>query len=86
MNVAIIQGSSRLVLGRPKPLDGQETSTSGLEIDVTTGDVVVVPAGVSHRSLTSEGGYRYIGVYPKVRRSPDLLILCSCICVFVKLR
>jgi uncharacterized protein YjlB len=66
-DVAIIQGSSRLVLGRQKPSDGQE-SADGVEIDVEAGDVVVVPAGVSHRSLdgTSEGGYRYIGVYPEV--------------------
>ncbi|OAK96063.1 hypothetical protein IQ06DRAFT_297547 [Phaeosphaeriaceae sp. SRC1lsM3a] len=61
---AIIQGESRLVLGRCKPVDGQE-GTGGVEVDVSTGDVVVVPAGVSHRSLTSSGGYRYIGVYPE---------------------
>jgi hypothetical protein len=67
---AIIQGSSRLVLGRQKPSDGQE-STDGVEIDVETGDVVVVPAGVSHRSLdgSSKGGYKYIGVYPEVSSS-----------------
>ncbi|KAH8730025.1 hypothetical protein GQ44DRAFT_473261 [Phaeosphaeriaceae sp. PMI808] len=61
---AIVQGESRLVLGRCKPADGEE-GTEGIEVDVSTGDVVVVPAGVSHRSLTSSGGYRYIGVYPK---------------------
>lgn len=64
-----MQGESRLVLGRPKPVDGQECE-GGVEVDVSTGDVVVVPAGVSHRSLTSSGGYRYVGVYPEV--SPDL--------------
>jgi uncharacterized protein YjlB len=62
---AIVQGESRLVLGRSKPNEGQE-GTGGVEVDVSTGDVVVVPAGVSHRSLTSSGGYRYIGVYPEV--------------------
>lgn len=67
MIAAIIQGQSRLVLGRPKPSDKEE-STGGVEVDVGPGDVVVVPAGVSHRSLTSSGGYRYIGVYPKVSR------------------
>lgn len=66
---AIVQGESRLVLGRSKPVDGQE-GTGGVEVDVSTGDVVVVPAGVSHRSLTSSGGYRYIGVYPEVNISP----------------
>ncbi|KAH7085196.1 hypothetical protein BKA63DRAFT_13130 [Paraphoma chrysanthemicola] len=61
---AIIQGESRLVLGRPKPSDDEEP-VGGVEFDVSPGDVVVVPAGVSHRSLTSSGGYRYIGVYPR---------------------
>ncbi|KAF2035321.1 hypothetical protein EK21DRAFT_106862 [Setomelanomma holmii] len=61
---AIIQGESRLVLGRPRPSGGEEPA-GGVEVDVATGDVVVVPAGVSHRSLTSSGGYRYIGVYPR---------------------
>ncbi|KAF2820159.1 hypothetical protein CC86DRAFT_117738 [Ophiobolus disseminans] len=57
---AIFQGSSRLTIGRA--LD--DAGSDGVEVDVTAGDVVVVPAGVSHRSLTSEGDYRYIGVYP----------------------
>lgn len=65
---AIVQGESRLVLGRPKPVNGAE-GTGGVEVDVFPGDVVVVPAGVSHRSLTSSGGYRYIGVYPEVSLS-----------------
>jgi hypothetical protein len=67
---AIIQGESRLVLGRPKPSGGEEC-TGGVEVDVSCGDVVVVPAGVSHRSLTSSGGYRYIGVYPEVSSQHD---------------
>ncbi|KAL5356125.1 hypothetical protein BJX96DRAFT_162212 [Aspergillus floccosus] len=58
---AIIQGSSRLVLRRER----HDANLGGVEVDVKAGDVVVVPAGVSHRSLTAEGGYRYIGVYPK---------------------
>jgi uridine phosphorylase len=67
---AVIQGESRLVLGRPKPSDGEE-GTGGIEVDVSAGDVVVVPAGVSHRSLTSSGAYRYIGVYPEVSQLID---------------
>ncbi|KAF2843159.1 hypothetical protein M501DRAFT_994015 [Patellaria atrata CBS 101060] len=58
---AIFRGSSRLVLGRSISDD----DPNGIEIDVSAGDVVVVPAGVSHRSLTSEAGYKYIGVYPE---------------------
>ncbi|RII08376.1 hypothetical protein CUC08_Gglean007786 [Alternaria sp. MG1] len=58
---AIIRGSSRLALGRSKEHDAMD----GIEVNVRTGDVIVIPAGVSHRSIESEEGFRYIGVYPK---------------------
>ncbi|KAJ5211917.1 uncharacterized protein N7498_003563 [Penicillium cinerascens] len=54
-------GGSRLALGRER----HETATGGVEVDVKAGDVIVVPAGVSHRSLSAYGDYRYIGVYPE---------------------
>ncbi|KAL6890916.1 hypothetical protein GGI43DRAFT_415122 [Trichoderma evansii] len=54
----IFQGNSTLLLGKIK--DGE-----GIQIDVRTGDVIVLPAGTAHSSLESYGDYRYIGVYPK---------------------
>lgn len=69
---AVFQGGSRLVLGRER----HDTATGGVEVDVKAGDVIVVPAGVSHRSLSAYGDYRYIGVYPEVRLpvlSPQVL-------------
>ena len=65
--IVIIQGRSTLALGRER----DEAATGGVEISVSTGDVVVVPAGVSHRSIDAEDGYRYIGVYPEVSSSPS---------------
>lgn len=62
MPAAIFQRSSRLVIGRG--LD--DANQDGFDVNVAAGDVVVVPAGVSHRSLSSEGDDRYIGVYPIV--------------------
>lgn len=62
-NQAIFRGDSRLVLGRERC----ETSETGVEVDVNAGDVIVIPAGVSHRSISSTEDYRYIGVYPEVR-------------------
>lgn len=59
---AVFRGKSRLVLGRER----DDASQTGVEVDVQAGDVIVVPAGVSHRSVSSEGDYRYIGVYPEV--------------------
>ncbi|KAI9806528.1 MAG: hypothetical protein M1833_003715 [Piccolia ochrophora] len=62
---AVFRGSSRLLLGRG-PLD-DAASHDGQEVDVTVGDVVVLPAGVAHCSLSSEDDYEYVGLYPKVR-------------------
>lgn len=60
---AVFSGSSRLLLGRG-PLD--EPSPSDVEVVLGTGDIIVLPAGVSHCSLSSEGDYEYVGLYPKV--------------------
>ncbi|PKY01820.1 hypothetical protein P168DRAFT_292877 [Aspergillus campestris IBT 28561] len=57
----VLQGQSILVLGRERHAE----STGGVEVDVRAGDVVVVPAGVSHRSLSATDDYRYMGVYPE---------------------
>ncbi|KAH7086448.1 hypothetical protein FB567DRAFT_71322 [Paraphoma chrysanthemicola] len=58
---AIIRGSSLFAVGRAK----DDNDTDGVEVNVRTGDVMVLPAGVSHRSLSSEDDFRYIGVYPE---------------------
>ncbi|KAI9714588.1 MAG: hypothetical protein M1812_006393 [Candelaria pacifica] len=58
---AVFKGSSKLLLGRG-PLDDPE---GGIEVDVRIGDVIVLPAGVAHCSLSSEGEYEYLGLYPK---------------------
>jgi uncharacterized protein YjlB len=39
---------------------------TGLKVDVEAGDVVVLPAGTAHSSISSSPDYRYIGVYPYV--------------------
>ena len=58
---AAFQGSSRMLLGRG-PLDDRDGS---VEVDVQAGDIIVLPAGVSHSNLESKDGYSYVGLYPK---------------------
>jgi len=36
-----------------------------VEVTLGIGDAIVLPAGVSHCSLESEGDYEYVGLYPK---------------------
>ncbi|CAG9948963.1 unnamed protein product [Clonostachys rosea f. rosea IK726] len=54
----IFQGSSKLLIGKIKQGDG-------VEINVKSGDVIVLPAGTAHSSIESSPNYRYIGVYPQ---------------------
>ena len=53
-----------MLLGR-----GVKDERGGIEIPVSVGDVIVLPAGTTHCNVESTDGYRYIGVYPKVNSS-----------------
>lgn len=53
-----------MLLGR-----GVKDERGGIEIPVSVGDVIVLPAGTTHCNVESTDDYRYIGVYPKVNSS-----------------
>ncbi|KAN0112323.1 hypothetical protein V8E51_005274 [Hyaloscypha variabilis] len=57
---AVFKGHSRLLLGRG-PLD----QDSGIEVELKTGDCIVLPAGVAHCCLESSEDYEYVGLYPE---------------------
>ncbi|KAF1809885.1 hypothetical protein P152DRAFT_402384 [Eremomyces bilateralis CBS 781.70] len=63
---AVLKGKCSYGLGR-SPLDqGQgEDKGTGKVIQITQGDVFVLPAGVSHAAIESEDEFEYAGFYPE---------------------
>lgn len=67
--IGIFRGNSSFVLGR-----GKEDKSGGTIISVSSGDVLVLPAGTAHASVESSEDYKYIGVYPVVSIFNPLLL------------
>jgi len=59
--LGVYSGSATVQLG------GEE----GVILDITAGDVVVIPAGVAHKRLSSTGPFSVVGAYP-AGQSPDM--------------
>lgn len=50
--------------GKARLLFGGEGNPGGVKVDVTAGDVILVPAGVGHQLLEDHGGFEMVGSYP----------------------
>ena len=60
--LCVIGGSASIAFGGPQ----------GEIIEVSAGDVVVIPAGVGHCNRGSDGGFSVIGAYPRGQENYDL--------------
>lgn len=61
--LGVFSGSARLRLG----------GAQGTTVEVHSGDVIVIPAGVGHQNLGSSGEFSVVGAYPGGRQW-DLLL------------
>ncbi|OBR15050.1 Cupin domain protein [Colletotrichum higginsianum IMI 349063] len=62
----VVTGTTTMLVGRGQ-LDG---TTGGQLVSLRPGDVIVIPAGVSHMNATMTEDYRFVGVYPRYQGSP----------------
>ncbi|KAJ5601252.1 hypothetical protein N7510_010786 [Penicillium lagena] len=63
---AVLQGKTtyQLGIGPTDPKFNVKGEPYGMRLTVQKGDVFVLPAGICHASLESEGDYEFIGLYP----------------------
>jgi uncharacterized protein YjlB len=61
--LGVVAAGAVLELGGPQ----------GRAFELSTGDVVVLPAGTGHRRASSEGGFTVVGAYPAGQEDYDLL-------------
>ena len=60
--LCVVGGGARVTFGGPE----------GETVEISAGDVVVIPAGVGHRKEGSDAGFSVVGAYPRGQENYDL--------------
>lgn len=67
--LTIIRGNATLLLGGRDGIEGN--SESHMMVDVSVGDLLLLPAGYAHRAVRDSDGFSMIGSYPVNGRKWD---------------
>lgn len=75
--LTIIRGNATLLLGGRDGVKGN--SESHTTVDVSVGDLLLLPAGYAHRAVMDSDGFSMIGSYPANGRKWDseLHVICT---------
>ena len=78
--LGIFRGHAKLRFG----VSNDDNPDDAIVLDVKSGDVIVVPAGVAHCALNESGEFCMVGAYPEVTPCiPVLDLLFSIFFVFI---
>lgn len=69
--LGVYKGKAQLQFGMSDQ-DTEEERAKRVVLDVSEGDVIVIPSGVAHRCLTEEGGFSMVGSYPSGAKQWDM--------------
>lgn len=69
--LGVFKGRAQLQFG-VSDNDGEDNRATRVVIEVSEGDVIVIPSGVAHRCLKEEGGFEMIGAYPAGSQQWDM--------------
>jgi uncharacterized protein YjlB len=61
--LGVFRGNARMRFG----VSDDDNAEHGIQLTVSAGDVIVIPAGVAHCALRESGGFSMVGSYPEVR-------------------
>jgi len=71
--LGIFRGHAKLRFG----VSNDDNPDDAIVLEVKSGDVIVVPAGVAHCALNESGEFCMVGAYPEVPPASLFLICCS---------
>jgi len=72
--LGVFRGHAKLRFG----VSNDDNPDDAVVLDVKSGDVIVIPAGVAHCALNESGEFSMVGAYPEVQTTHDTVPFPFC--------